>query len=489
MQNLNRATVPAGLLTVRELPKTGIVHIGLGNFHRAHFSVYTADAVAKTGGDWGIFAYSMRSKKIADDMAAQDFLYSVVTISPDLERVQVPGIHTGVAAGSDEVGAVLHQISSPGTKIISLTVTEAGYSLSQATGGLDLSSADVQSDLAGNPPKTAIGLIVRGLQQRLSHGELPITVLSCDNLSHNGEKTAMLVKEFISALPEEETIPLLGYIANHVSFPNSMVDRIVPGTEVKHLQMAESALGLTDLTPVPAERFGMWIIEDNFKAGRPDWDLAGATFSNEVDKYEIMKLRLLNGGHSLIAYLGGLQGALTIPDSRFTPHIEAALKRALFEEFLPSLEMPSGLQADIYINDLFSRWSNTVLGDRTSRVGSDGSTKLPQRITEVVLQQQAQGRVPKFIALTVASWLACVAPLNGFNPGAVAAEMKDPHKEWLVEQASKSSTARELVEAVFSSQRIFNEMLAMATPFIDEVSRLLEMIINSGGEVTTQSLL
>ena len=489
VEALSRKSAPQGVLTIDEIPTTGIVHIGLGNFHRAHFAIYTADAVAKSGGDWGIFAYSMRSKRIAKDMANQDLLYSVVTISPDISRVQIPGIHSGVASGPEEVGKVIEEIAAHHTKIISLTVTEAGYNISQATGGLDSNSADIQSDLEGNPPKTAVGLIVRGLQRRSLDHNLPITVLSCDNLSHNGDKTAALVREFVAALAEPESAPLAQYIANYVSFPNSMVDRIVPGTEAKHLEQASSALGLVDLTPVPAEPFGMWIIEDDFKAGRPAWENAGATFSDEVDKYEIMKLRLLNGGHSLIAYLGGLNQSPTIPDSRFTPHIEAALRQILFKEFLPSLTMPQGVSAEEYIGALFSRWSNTVLGDRTSRVGSDGSTKLPQRITEVVISQHALGEVPKFVALTVASWLACVAPLAGFNPGAVAAEMKDPHKEWLVDLAGRSESAEDFVNKIFASEKIFAAEVASARPFLNEVARLLQSIMDIGAKSTTENLI
>ena len=488
MEGLSRKSAPHGLLTMESVPTTGIVHIGLGNFHRAHFAIYTANAVAASGGDWGIFAYSMRSKQIAEDMARQDLLYSVVTISPDISRVQVPGIHSGVAAGPEGISRVLEEIAAHHTKIISLTVTEAGYNISQSTGGLDFDSADMQSDLSGNPPKTAVGLIVRGLQRRSLDHNLPITVLSCDNLSQNGERTATLVREFVAALPEEESLPLAHYIANYVSFPNSMVDRIVPGTEAKHLEMASNALGLVDLTPVPAEPFGMWIIEDDFKAGRPAWDLAGATFSDEVDKYEIMKLRLLNGGHSLIAYLGGLNESTTIPESRFTPHIEAALKHALFREFLPSLTMPKGLSADDYIGALFSRWSNTVLGDRTSRVGSDGSTKLPQRITEVVLTQHARGEVPRFVALTVAAWLACVAPLANFNPGPIAAEMKDPQKEWLQALAATSLGTEDFVTKVFNSEKVFAPEVGNAAPFVREVSRILQSIMDIGAKATTEHL-
>ena len=224
----------------------------------------------------------------------------------------------------------------------------------------------------------------------------------------------------------------------------------------------------------------MWVIEDKFAGKRPAWEKAGAIFSDDVAAYELMKLRLLNGTHSLLSYLGGLDGQETIPGARFQPYIEDAVRTILHKEFLPTFDMPSALTADGYINQLFDRWSNTVLGDRTSRVGSDGSTKLPQRITQPVLFHAKSGKTPQFIALTVAAWLACIAPLNGFEPGANADAMKDPSKEKLVEMALNNPDPHQFVRAVFNSGGIFAPELAGLNDFVTSVADYLQQILAEG---------
>ena len=478
---LTRASAPsAALILHSDRPKTGIVHLGLGNFHRAHFAIYTAKAVAEDGGDWGIYAYSFRSKALAEALNKQDLLYSVIEFAPKTEAVTIPAIHSAAVAGPDKVHEVISEIAKPSTKIISITVTEAGYSISQKTNGLDLDSSDIQSDLRGNDPKTLIGVIVRGLQARISNNAAPITVLSCDNLNSNGDRTKKQVMEFIQVLPDSESVPLLNFVRNFVTFPNSMVDRIVPATEERHIALAEGRLGVHDSSPVPAEPFTMWALGDNFIAGRPAWEKAGAIFTDHVEQFEIMKLRLLNGAHSLLAYFGALDNCETIPDARFTPYIEEALRSVLYKEYLPSLTMPEGLTADGYIDQLFSRWSNTVLGDKTNRVGSDGSTKLPQRITEPAIFLHQEGKSAELLQLTVAAWLACIAPLNSFDPGIHARAMKDPAQARLLEFASTSKSALEMVSKVFTEGNIFTPQLSQLPGFVDGIAGYLDVILTSG---------
>ena len=484
---LNLKTAPQEALLLQQTPTTGIVHIGLGNFHRAHLAVYTALAVQANGGDWGIFAYSMRSTATPDSMTAQDNLYSVVTISPDSDQIIIPAIHTKVLGGPERVGEVLREIAQSATKIITLTVTEAGYSISQETNGLDLGSPDIQWDLTHPAtPKTAIGIIVRGLQLRAQSHKSPITVLSCDNLSSNGNRTAQLVGQFVAALPEFESQELDAYISTSVTFPNSMVDRIVPGTQPRHIEMVANRLGVHDQSPVPAEAFTMWVLEDNFAAGRPDWEINGAIFTKDVEGYEVMKLRLLNGAHSLLSYLGALAGEETIPGARFLPFVEQALQTILYKEFLPTFTLPIGVEADKYIAQLFSRWSNTVLGDLTSRVGSDGSTKLPQRITQPVLFHALNQEIPQYIALTIAAWLACIAPLAGFEPGKYADAMKDPAKENLVGYAASSTSPSDFVRWVFTGAGIFAPELATLSEFHNQISIYLDLIMREGIEAASK---
>jgi fructuronate reductase len=479
---LTRGTVPpAALVLDVPPPGTGIVHLGLGNFHRAHLSVYTARAVAAAGGAWGVLAASAGGRAVPQALREQDLLYSVVDIAPGTDTVTVPGIHTGVLSRDDHPARVVEEIGRAGTRIVSLTVTEAGYTASPRTGGLDLDASAVRADLTGQAaPITPIGRVARGLLTRARTHREPVTVLSCDNLSDNGHRTARLVRDFAEQLPRGERDILLAYLDRSVSFPNSMVDRIVPGTDDRHRAMAQARLGVHDAVPVPAEPFTMWVLEDDFAGGRPAWDQVGVTFTDDVAPYELMKLRLLNGTHSLLAYLGALDGRATIPEARAQAFVETAARDLIAREYLPTLTLPPGVDADTYVAQLFSRWSNTVLADRTSRVGSDGSVKLPQRITEPVLHHRAAGVVPEHIALTVAGFLACVAPLAGFDPGPEARAMVDPARDRLAALAAHAGTAADLVAAVLHEGEIFAPSLGEDPAFADRIAHHLQTITNAG---------
>ena len=486
IQALSRTSVPTDKLLLKQKPTiSGIVHIGLGNFHRAHLAVYTAIAMEKSGGEWGICAYSTSYKKLVDSMNAQDNLYSIVEIGPDTEEVVIPGIHTRSLVGEEAIPELIAQIANPETKIVSLTVTEAGYYISQVTHGLDLSHPAVQHDLTLQVPKSIYGILAQSLKLRVANAGGPLTILSCDNVSENGRKCGALLKEFISQLPNFSDVA--SFVNESVTFPNSMVDRIVPGTEERHVEMAEQRLSLKDAIPVPAEKFTMWALEDNFAAGRPHWEDAGAIFTDEVEAFEVMKLRLLNGAHSLLAYLGGLKGCETIPSSRLDPLIEKSLHKVLFDEYLPSLTMPTGFSADEYIGQLYSRWSNTALGDKTARVGSDGSTKLPQRVTVPALAAIAKGKEPKVLALTVAAWLMCVAPLKGFNPGEIAEQMEDPSKDSLVLLSQTSKDLSDFVSRFFSESNVFPSELSTSRIFISLVENYAQLIYSSGVDEAIQA--
>jgi len=472
-----RSVSPKNLILKKRPTITGIVHIGLGNFHRAHLAIYTATAMEKFGGNWGICAYSMRNEKLASAMRTQDNLYSVVEIGPETEAALIPGVHTRTLVGESDLPELVAQIANPETKIVSLTVTEAGYYISQGSRGLDIQHPDVINDLSGKISKTIYGILTQALSIRARIGAGPITILSCDNVASNGSQCHSLILEFVEHIGNSE---LKDFLSTQVSFPNSMVDRIVPGTESAHLTMAAERLGVTDAIPVPAEKFTMWAVEDNFIAGRPQWEAAGAIFTTEVEKFEVMKLRLLNGAHSLLAYVGALSGHQTIPESRFDPLIERALREALYKEYLPSLEMPSGLNADTYIEQLFMRWSNTALRDKTARVGSDGSSKLPQRITVPALESYVRGEEPKILALTVAAWLMCISEFDGFERGPYAEQMKDPARLKIIEIAKSSADVATLVTRFFAESGVFSNALSDNASFVQLTSRYTEIIMSQG---------
>ena len=476
---LSRESVSPKDLLLKSAPaKTGIVHIGLGNFHRAHLAVYTAIAMQEKGGDWGICTYSMRSEKTSNAMNAQDNLYSVLEIGPDTRRTYIPGVHTQALAGKKDLRAIIDLIAKPETKIVSLTVTEAGYFISQASQGLDLGNSDIRSDLTMGDPLTIYGILAQSLLRRSSANESAITILSCDNISQNGDNLKRLLNEFIGNLPD--CAELLKFVEDNVTFPNSMVDRIVPGSEPQHIQIVKEQLGLVDAIPVPTEKFSMWALEDNFIGGRPAWDVAGAIFTDEVHNFEVMKLRLLNGSHSLLAYLGALRGRETIPACRFDELIELSLRKVIQNEYLPSVEMPQSVDSNNYIAQLFERWSNTALGDKTYRVGTDGSTKLPQRITVPALRLINAGLQPKMLALTVASWLTCVAPFGDFDPGAIATQMGDPKKGRIQSLSKESTSPLDFVEKFFKESEVFSPEISSNDFFTSLVKTYFDSIYMHG---------
>lgn len=478
---LTRTSAPTSLLIGASAPQsTGIVHLGLGQFHRAHFSVNTALALAAEPGDWGIVGVANRSRRIADALKSQDYLYSVLQLAPADEKVDLVDVHRDTLVAADQPSDVISAIADPRHAIISLTISEKGYHHTPT--GLDIASFG--DELASPTPTTLIGQLARGLERR-AHIGAPVTVVSCDNVQANGTTTRDVVTAYLAAAGVADTV--LDWISTTVSFPNTMVDRIVPGTTDATRARAAQLLGVEDAIPVPAERFSMWVLEDQFLAGRPHWEAAGAIFSDEVHRYELVKLRILNGMHSLISYTGALQGAATIPDARAIDSIAHVVRQAIYTECLPSIELPTGFDIDGYVDDLFVRWSNTSLGDRTSRVGSDGSAKLVQRIPEPARVARESGVVPHCMALTFAAWLACVVPFEGFDADPIAAAMDEPLREPLANLARRSHSTTDLVQRVLDAH--FPADLAGARPFVDRASQLLDIILADGADAATREVL
>ena len=314
MRQLSRQTTPVGtVIGASAGDATGIVHLGLGNFHRAHAAVYTAEALAAQPGDWGIYGFANRSHDVVSAMRAQDGRYAILEYADRGRRVGIVDVHRGFGVVADQRDAFVTALADPAHRILTLTISEVGYCRSPRTGTLDLDLDEVRSDISTPAhPRSTIGLIARGLSVRAASGA-PITVLSCDNLQSNGHATHAVLTEYLHASAASEDV--LTFVANHVSFPNSMVDRIVPATTSQTRAEVAELIGVDDRCPVPAEDFNMWVLEDDFAAGRPAWEHAGAIMSDEVQAYELVKLRLLNGSHSLIAYLGILDGRATIADA------------------------------------------------------------------------------------------------------------------------------------------------------------------------------
>jgi fructuronate reductase len=477
-RRLSRANLPAALAArAGPAPAPGIVHLGLGNFARAHTALYTAAALEKQPGPWAVVGVAQRSHAVADALLAQDLLYTVLTLAPDRVDAAIQAVLSDVVVAADQPESLLSQLAAATTRIITLTVTEKGYSYSPETLGLDMDDAAVRADLRGGPPRTPIGQIVRGLQRRAgTHGE-PVTVLSCDNLAGNGDRTRRLVRDFAGALPADERAELAGYL-DTVSFPSTMVDRIVPATTEEHRRLAAAKVGLRDQVPVPTEPFSMWVLQDRFAAGRPAWEAGGAIFSDDVHAYELLKLRLLNGTHSLIAYLGMLEGQRYIAGAVRVPAIERAA-RALIDEYLPTLAVPEGVDLRLYVEQLFDRFGNTAIAHPTTQVGTDGSLKLPVRITDAAQHHLDRGRVPRLLALTVTAYIACLATPDGYDSAAIG-EVRDPAAARLAELGAREADPRRLVRAVFGEAGIFSPALAERTAFLDTVADLLSTVRRHG---------
>lgn len=478
-ERLSRATLPADHLIGASAPEqTGIVHFGIGNFHRAHAAVYTAIAMKEEPGDWGIVGIANRSRRVIGPMAEQDNLYSVVTLDPEREEVGVVDVHRRTLVASEDGPEVLEVIADPNHKILTLTITEGGYHLDGRTGQLDTEAAEIAEDLADpENPKSPLGQIAQGLRLRHQRSGAPITVLSCDNLLSAGNTTKKAVTQYLEAVGADEEF--MTWLGENVTFPNAMVDRIVPAPTDETRATAEDVLGVEDQCPVPAELFTMWVIEDHFAAGRPKWEAAGAIFSEEVEKYELVKLRLLNGCHSLIAYLGVLDGQPTIPASRQQQFIEDCTRAALYDEYLPSIDQPSGFDADAYIEQLFMRWNNTVLGDKSSRVASEGSAKLPQRVPVPAIRLLEQGKMPEQMALTVAGWICASVPPEGYDPGDIAALIVEPKLEQLRAVTALAKDVRSHVEAILHAGYLPAELIAYPE-FCERVVHFCEVIVSDG---------
>ncbi|CAB3924895.1 mannitol dehydrogenase family protein [Achromobacter deleyi] len=386
----------------------GIVHLGLGAFHRAHQAVATDLAMAATQDlSWGILGVSLRSAATRDALTPQDGLYTLALrdTAPGgepREQLRVVGAVQRVMVAEEDPNAVLERIAYPQTRIVSLTITEKGYSHEPATGHLRWDDPDILHDL-DNPirPRSAIGLLVYGLALRRERGLPPLTLLSCDNLQANGDTLRSLVLAFALRIDAA----LTGWIDKHCTFPNSMVDRIVPATRDEDRARIAQRLGVEDAWPVVGEPYLNWVIEDKFAAGRPAWEAAGATFVTNAAPYERLKLRMVNGPHSALAYLGGLLGIATIGEAAALPALRGFLDDMMRCEIAPTLKGIPDVGLEGYRHRFLGRVVNPELPQLTRQVAMDGSQKLPQRLLATIRERLRGGDDIRRLALAVAAWL------------------------------------------------------------------------------------
>lgn len=391
METLNQGALEAAASTAlvpgydRQKLKPGILHFGLGAFHRAHQAVYTENALNHSGGDWGIIGVSMRSDSVARQLQPQDLLYSVLSEDGDLRSLQVVGALRDVIVAPSEPDKLIAAMASPDIRILTLTITEKGYCLGGDGFSLDLNNTGIQADL-GNPgrPRTAPGILALGLRQRYAAGGAGLTVLSCDNLSENSARLKCVLRDYL-----QETGPeVIPWLDTQVSFPSSMVDRIVPAMSEAAREKQAVLLGLRDEAAVATEPFSQWIIEDDFAAGRPDWVSAGVQFVDDIRPFEALKLRLLNASHSAIAYLGLLAEKETVADVMAEPALAEFVHRLMDEALIPVLDVPPGFDVGRYRDQLLQRFANSCLHHRCAQIAMDGSEKIRQRWLPTLREQE-----------------------------------------------------------------------------------------------------
>ncbi|RZS89858.1 fructuronate reductase [Motilibacter rhizosphaerae] len=465
--------------------EVGIMHLGIGAFHRAHQAEFTQDAMAASGDtSWGICGVTQRSRSVLDDLEPQDGLSSVLVRSGSDESLRVNAAVRELRFALDTPDALVARLADPKVRVVTLTVTEKGYRHDPATRRLRTDDAEVAADAAGRPPRTVVGQLVRGLAARRSADAGSVSLLPCDNLPANGKVLAGLVSDFCGLLGDPA---LAAWVEENVAFPSSMVDRIVPATTDADRSTAERMLGLRDEGVVATEPFRQWVVEDVFAAGRPSWELAGAVLTDDVTPYEAMKLRLLNGSHSTLAYLGALAGREHISDAVADPALAEAVSRMMRDEVTPTLAVPDGFDLPAYEQDLLRRFANPALRHRTLQVAMDGSQKLPQRLVAVARERLATGAQPRLSCLGIAGWMRWVTA--GTTEDGRPIVVDDPLADQLAAATAGATTPAVVVDGLLGIRAVFGDDLGVDPEFRSLVLDSLQALTSSGVAVAVREAL
>ena len=399
LSNATLADLPAAIARPaydRSAATPGIVHIGPGAFHRAHQAAYV-DAILARDPRWGISAVALNSTGVADALAPQDGLYTLALLGEAIGHRVIGSIVELLTAQRRD--AILSRIAAPTTRLVTTTVTEKGYHL-DASGALDLDHPAIVRELTGAEPSTLSGWLVAGLAARRAAGGGAITLMACDNLADNGRRFARSVRDLAAARDPD----LAGWIDDNVRFPSTMVDSITPATDDALRASVRSTTGLDDAWPIQREAFTQWVIEDDFATDRPPFDLAGAQFTSNVRGFENAKLRLLNGAHSTLAYVGLLMGLTTVRDAMACAPLATFAGRLMREDIAPSIRPPAEMDLSAYIADVLARFANPAIAHQLAQIAWDGSQKLPYRLCDTIRDARAAGRPVDRLAVPIAAW-------------------------------------------------------------------------------------
>jgi fructuronate reductase len=465
----------------RALP-VGIVHLGIGAFHRAHQAVYTEDAIAAAGGDWGICGVTQRSPSVVEQLGPQDGLYTLAQRDGDGERLRVIGAVREVRWARHDAGPVRDRIAAPHTRVVTLTVTEKGYHHDPVTNRLALDSPDVAADLTDGGSRTVVGQLAAGLDHRRRQDAGPITVLCCDNLPDNGRVLHGLITDFVAQA--QHANGLGDWIEANVRFPSTMVDRITPATTDADRDRITQELGARDAGAVITEPFTQWVIEDDFAAGRPAWERAGAITTDDVRPYEQIKLRMLNGAHSALAYLAVLAGYELVSDAIGPLH--PALRGLMRDDVAPTLTVPAGFDLTAYEEELLERFANPALRHRTIQIAMDGSQKLPMRLLGTIQDRRRAGAEPTLASLGVAAWMRFVSARRSDTGRPLAVD--DPLADEMARAIDGREDAASVVDALLGMRQIFDEELAGDTTWRALLTDHLQAVIRDGAQATARRL-
>ena len=457
----------------------GIVHLGVGAFHRVHQAVYTDDLLAAGETEWGICGVGVlpQDAAMAQVLGAQDHLYTVIEKGGGEVSARVVGSIVDYLLAPEDPEAVVAKIADPATRIVSLTITEGGYCVNEATGSFD-PTPEVLADLEpGARPSTAFGLVVAGLARRRQNGVGPLTVMSCDNLPGNGDLARLAFGTFAERLD-----PDLGqWVRSEIAFPNTMVDRIAPVSTDGDRALLLQEFGIVDGWPAVCEPFSMWVIQDRFAAGRPAWEKVGATLAQDVRPYELMKLGLLNSSHQALAYFGHLLGHVYADQAAGDPDI-AELVRRYLAEATPAIPRAQEMDLEGFREQLLPRFSNAAIGDTVARLAAFSSDRIPQWLVPVIRTNLSQGRPVRFAAAIVASWARYAEGIdeNGQPIPAVDRRWEERHAAALAQAQDPLAFVRQT--SMFGS-------LAQQPEFTEPYLATLTALRTTGARATLQQLL
>lgn len=465
----------------RENLQAGIVHFGVGGFHRAHEAV-TIDKLLSLGGsrEWAICGVGLLpgDKRMQEVFKAQDCLYTLTLKHPDGRREsQVVGSIIDYLYAPDNPASLIEKLADPKVRIVSLTITEGGYNFDRLTGEFDATNPGVVLDLqAGATPSTVFGYVYAGLKLRRERGVQPFTVMSCDNIQGNGD----VARKMFAAFAHLKDESFASWMEGNVAFPNSMVDRITPVTSPEDVAATISTTGLEEGWPVVAEPFFQWVIEDHFPAGRPEFEKAGVQMVKDVMPYELMKLRLLNASHQGLCYFGYLSGYRYAHEATQDPAIAKFLRAYMDEEATPTLLPVPGVDLDAYKNQLIDRFSNPEVRDTLARLCAESSDRIPKWLVPVIRDQLAAGRKVSLSAAIVASWARYA---EGVDEHGQVIDVVDPLKMQLTPIALSQ---RSNLLAFIENEKLFGD-LARDQRFASEYKIALKSLFENGAHATVSA--